>query len=101
MCVKTFSGSENCMQWADEGDCHCAPRGGVCQTLALSEEARSSQIQLAVQRLRSGRSLLADGPYYVVRSGAETLLKRKCDGRRIRRLATNQTTSDLLVALRD
>lgn len=88
------------MQWTDEsGDCFCGPKGDICQTMTMSDEARSNEIRLAMQRLRNERPLLADGFYYVVRVGAELVLKRKCDSQPVGRLQADYTKSGAVVAL--
>ena len=89
-------GSNDC----DVGDgpvgdrCHCFPSGGVCeiQTTQAPEETRAME-ERALAVLATGGTLPADGLFYYASRGDQLVLRRKCDGNLVGRVAVAEIGS--------
>ena len=97
MCGGTESGGfGNCLQVMIGTYCLCRGYGGECDSLA-SAEFQAEGAHLAVNTLTATGTLPGDGPFFLAsQSSGDVLLRRKCDGSFVARLARGESLFALL-----
>ena len=98
MCVGAADGGTNSC-WQDKlgSECFCHPYGGDCEDNLASAEFQAEEAHQAVKTLTATGTLPGDGPFFFAsQSSGDVLLRRKCDGAFVARLARGESRFALL-----
>jgi len=79
-------GNTNCEQ--GEEVCTCDTSGiGLCNAPQLSAVEQDARLTETLAAVRTGKSIPADGLFFYVRRGVDFVVRRKCDGVEMARVA--------------